>query len=126
MRTMQLLQTMLQRPRVPRHFVPRPRLWKRLDQGSEGPLTLVCAAAGYGKTTPVSAMIESLGARNPPATHEPVARISLDQRDSDVGIFLRYLIADLRTIFVDACPATFSLLLATRQPPFELLCATLT
>ena len=125
MRTMQLLQTKLQRPRVPRQFVPRPRLSERLDQGSEGPLTLVCAAAGYGKTTLVSAWIESLGARNPPATREPVAWISLDERDSDLGIFLRYFVAGLRTMFVDACPATFSLLLATRQPPFDLLCATL-
>ncbi len=125
MRTMQLLQTKLQRPRVPRQFVPRPRLSERLDQGSEGPLTLVCAAAGYGKTTLVGAWIESLAARNPPATREPVAWISLDERDSDLGIFLRYFVAGLRTMFVDACPATFSLLLATRQPPFDLLCATL-
>ena len=125
MRTMQLLQTKLQRPRVPRQFVPRLRLSERLDQGSEGPLTLVCAAAGYGKTTLVGAWIESLAARNPPATREPVAWISLDERDSDLGIFLRYFVAGLRTIFDDACPATFSLLLATRQPPFDLLCATL-
>lgn len=60
MRTMQLLQTKLQRPRVPRHYVPRPRLSERLDQGVQGPLTLVCANAGYGKTTLVSAWIEGL------------------------------------------------------------------
>ena len=79
MRTMQLLQTKLQRPRIPRHFVPRPRLFERLDQGSQGPLTLVCAGAGYGKTTLVSAWIESLAARNQSATRQPAAWISLDE-----------------------------------------------
>lgn len=43
--TVELLQTKLQRPRVTRHLVPRPRLSERLDQGAQGPLTLVCAAA---------------------------------------------------------------------------------
>ena len=124
MRTMQLLQTKLQRPRVPRHFVPRPRLSARLDQGSQGPLTLVCAGAGYGKTTLVSAWIESLAAGNQ-SRREPVAWIALDERDSDLGLFLHYFIAGLRTMFVDACPATFSLLRATRQPPFTVLSATL-
>ena len=51
MQAMALLQTKLQRPRVPRYFVPRPRLSERLDQGVQGPLTLGCANAGYGKTT---------------------------------------------------------------------------
>ena len=63
MQTTQLLQTKLQRPRVPRHYVPRPRLFERLDQGSQTPLTLVCANAGYGKTTLVSSWIESLHRR---------------------------------------------------------------
>ena len=79
MRTMQLLQTKLQRPRVPRHFVPRPRLFERLDQGSQEPLTLVCAGAGYGKTRLVSAWIESLAARNQSGARQPVAWTSLDE-----------------------------------------------
>jgi LuxR family transcriptional regulator, maltose regulon positive regulatory protein len=78
MRTMQLLQTKLQRPRVPRHYVPRPRLFERLDEGAQGRLTLVCAAAGYGKTTLVSSWIESFAARNQ-SQREPVAWISLDE-----------------------------------------------
>ena len=45
-----------------RHFVARPRSMERLDQGAQGPLTLVAAAAGYGKTTLVSSWIESFAA----------------------------------------------------------------
>ena len=124
-RTSQLLQTKLQRPRVPRHFVPRPRLFERLDQGSQVPLTLVCANAGYGKTTLVNSWLESLAAGNAATTPLPSAWISLDERDSDLGLFLRYFTAALRTMFPDACAETISLLWATRQPPFDLLCATL-
>ena len=126
MRTMHLLQPKLQRPRIPRHYVPRQRLFERLDQGSQAPLTLVCANAGYGKTTLVSSWIEGLtmgrGGGTPPL---PAAWISLDERDSDLGLFLRYFTAALRTMFPDACADTISLLGATRQPPFDLLCATL-
>ena len=106
--------------------MPRPRLFERLDQGSQTPLTLVCAAAGYGKTTLVSSWIEGLptgrGKVTPPL---PAAWITLDERDSDLGLLLRYFTAALRTMFPDACAATLSLLRATRQPPFDLLCATL-
>jgi len=105
MQAMALLQTKLQRPRVPRQFVPRQRLFARLDQGSQAPLTLVCANAGYGKTTLVSSWIEGLtmsrGGVTPPL---PAAWISLDERDSDLGLFLRYFIAGLRTMFAGACP----------------------
>ena len=126
MRTMQLLQTKLQRPRVPRHHVPRPRVFSNgLIRVSQAPLILVCANAGYGKTTLVSSWIESLAAGNASTTPEPAAWISLDERDSDLGLFLRYFTAALRTMFPDACAETISLLQATRQPPFDLLCATL-
>ena len=82
-------------------------------------------AAGYGKTTLVSSWIESLAAGNASTTPVPAAWISLDERDSDLGLFLRYFIAGLRTMFPDACAVTVSLLHATRQPPLDLLCATL-
>jgi LuxR family maltose regulon positive regulatory protein len=34
-----------------KHFVPRPRLGERLNEGRYRKLTLVCAPAGFGKTT---------------------------------------------------------------------------
>ncbi len=122
---MELLQTKLQRPRVSRSFMPRPRLLERLDQGSQRPLTLVCAGAGYGKTMLVSSWMESIAAGNDSTARQPAAWISLDERDSDLDLFLRYFIAGLRTIFPYACDATSGLLQATRKPPFDLLCATL-
>ena len=123
--------------RGPRHLVPRARLLERLDQGAQGPLTVVCAGAGYGKTTLVSSWIEALAepaecappgvltGANPATSRVPTAWISLDERDSELGLFLRYLVVALQTMFPDACPATSSLLQAARRPPVDRLSATL-
>ena len=121
---MELLQTKLQRPRVARGIVTRPRLIERLEQGAQGPLTLVGAAAGYGKTTLVSSWIEDLAAGDDATARTPVVWITLDERDGDLGLFLRYFIAGLRTVFPDACAATARLLQALRKVPLDLLCAT--
>jgi hypothetical protein len=54
-----LLSTKLNRPPVPRDWVDRPRLIEQLNRSlQQGPLTLVCASAGFGKTTLVSSWIE--------------------------------------------------------------------
>ena len=47
----QVLRTKLYRPLTPDILVERPHLLKRLDVARNRPLTLVSAAAGYGKTT---------------------------------------------------------------------------
>ena len=53
-----------------------------------------------------------------------MAWITLDERDSDLGLFLRYFISGVQTMFPGACADTFGLVQATRQPAFELLCTT--
>ena len=58
-----LLSTKLNRPPVPADWVDRPRLIEQLNHSlQQGPLTLVCASAGFGKTTLVSSWIEGLTA----------------------------------------------------------------
>ena len=58
-----LLFTKLNRPPVTGDRVDRPRLIEQLNRGlQQGPLTLVSAAAGFGKTTLVSSWIEGLAA----------------------------------------------------------------
>ncbi len=46
-----LLATKLHMPGPNPEFVPRPRLTEWLDHGLNRSLVLVCAPAGYGKTT---------------------------------------------------------------------------
>ena len=49
-------------PRLPRVYVPRARLWQRLDLATENPLTLLVAPVGSGKTLGVSGWLRRTGA----------------------------------------------------------------
>ena len=113
------MSTKLNRPPVPRDWVDRPRLIEQLNRSlQQGPLTLVCASAGFGKTTLVSSWIEGLTAIERPPT--PAAWLSLDQSDSDLVVFLRYFVAAIRTVFPKSCAETLALLRApnpTAQAP---------
>ncbi len=121
-----LITTKLHRPRVSSEHVERPRLLQQLQRGLSQPLTLVCAGAGFGKTTLVSCWLSSLeAAGGPEARAVPSAWLSLDAQDSEVGRFVAYLVAALRTIFPDACSATLDLVHTRTEPPVELLAATL-
>jgi LuxR family transcriptional regulator, maltose regulon positive regulatory protein len=121
-----LLHTKLHRPRLPHNLVLRTRLLEVLDHAFDQPLTLVCAPAGFGKTTLVSTWLERMAAgRSAAADGLPAAWLSLDENDSDLNLFLRYFIAALRTIFADACERTLILLQARQQPPLAVLNATL-
>jgi LuxR family transcriptional regulator, maltose regulon positive regulatory protein len=71
--------------------VPRPQLLARL--GTPRALTVICAPAGYGKTSTAVAWLASLGQR--------LAWVSLDRRDDDPARFLRSLAAAVRTVAPD-------------------------
>ena len=68
-------------------FVPRPRLAGRLDEGLARGLVLVCAPAGYGKTTLLAGWARHGRAR--------VAWLSLDAGDNDPARFWRHAVAAL-------------------------------
>ncbi len=123
-----LLSTKLNRPPVTADWVDRPRLIDRLNHSSqEGPLTLVCASAGFGKTTLVSSWIGSLAASQPPSAK--AAWLSLDEGDSDLVVFLRYCVAAIRTAFPESCTETLRLLQAlqpvSQMPLMITLCSDL-
>ena len=48
------------RPPLPAGYVPRPRLCQRLLQGLDGRLLLICAPAGFGKSSLASEFCEHL------------------------------------------------------------------
>ena len=87
-----LLTTKLYFPPPRPSLVPRPRLVARLQAGMQGPLTLVSAPAGSGKTTVLSQW------RHGPGSGAPVAWLSLDHADNDPARFLQYLSAALDTL----------------------------
>src|SRR5512139_2352685 len=89
---MAILATKLYIPQARPDVVTRLRLIDRLNKGlAMGcKLTLISAAAGFGKTTMMSEWIAGC--------KMPVAWLSLDEGDGDPVRFLSYMIAALQTI----------------------------
>ena len=85
-----LLATKLHRPLPRAHLVHRNQLAERLTQGVRGPLTLVSAPAGFGKTTLLAHWLAESGMS--------AAWLSLEPGDNDLVRFLSYLIAALQTL----------------------------
>jgi LuxR family maltose regulon positive regulatory protein len=85
-----LLATKFFAPPRPAHEISRPFLNKRLDAGLSRKLTLVSAAAGFGKSTLISQWAQD-------CTY-PSAWLSLDEEDRDPNRFLEYLVASLEVI----------------------------
>ena len=82
-----LLATKLHVPSPRTGFLARPRLLERLTEGTARDLTLVCAPAGFGKTS----LLGDWARRR----RQPVAWLSLDAGDSDPARFWRYVAAAL-------------------------------
>jgi LuxR family maltose regulon positive regulatory protein len=82
-----LLATKLYVPAPRPRRVPRPRLTARMETGVAGPLTLVSAPAGFGKSTLLAEWIE--------AGRRQVAWVSLDDGDNDPVRFLGYAVTAL-------------------------------
>ncbi len=120
-----LLQTKLHQPRLPKDLLTRSRLIELLNHEMDRQLILVCAPAGFGKTTLVSTWLEhKAAAQGEKVTSLPSAWLSLDENDRDLNLYLRYIIAALRTIFSEACEDTLALLQARQQPPDEVIYTT--
>jgi LuxR family maltose regulon positive regulatory protein len=85
-----LLATKFFAPPRPAHDVARPLLSQRLDAGLSRKLTLVCAAAGFGKSTLVSQWAQDCPL--------PSAWLSLDGDDRDPHRFLEYVLGSLQLV----------------------------
>src|SRR5512142_2468438 len=82
-----LIRTKMRLPFIQASLVSRTRLQERIAEGLRGPLTLITAPAGFGKTTLVASCVADCGM--------PIAWLSLDTDDNRVERFLSYLVAAL-------------------------------
>ncbi len=85
-----LLRTKISSPQIPSGSISRPRLIEQIQRGVEGPLTLLAAPAGFGKTHLLLEWTKE--------TRLPVAWLTLDSDDNDLSRFFRYLIGALQTL----------------------------
>ncbi|MFU8872965.1 LuxR C-terminal-related transcriptional regulator [Micromonospora sp. SL4-19] len=85
-----LLASRLAPAALPEPVLVRPRLLARLDQGVAGPVTLVSAPAGWGKTTLLASWARADGGEPPPAW------VAVEEGDTGER-FWSYLAAALRT-----------------------------
>jgi len=113
-----LLSTKLHRPLPRAHLVRRPQLAARLTQGVMGPLTLVSAPAGFGKTTLLAQWFAESGI--------PVAWLSLEAGDNELVRFLSYLIAALQTLDPHLGAVALALLQMPQQARAETVLTLLT
>ena len=83
-----LIRTKLRLPYTRPGLISRPQLQEQFVQGLCGPLTLITAPAGFGKTTLMASCVSHVGM--------PVAWLSLDKNDNQIWRFLSYFIAALQ------------------------------
>jgi LuxR family maltose regulon positive regulatory protein len=103
------LHTKLYIPAPRPDVIARPRLTAQLDEGAARPLTLVCASAGYGKTTLVSQWLSQ--------QHAPAAWLSLDKQDNDPARFWAYVVAALQSVRPQLGQAALAALHSPQAPP---------
>ncbi len=107
----ELLHTKLAIPIARADRVSRPRLTHKLNACLEHPLTVICAPAGFGKTTLITDWNEQ-----PDKPYFPLAWLSLDEDDNDPIRFLIYLVSAVGTIHSHISDALLSRL-QSPQPP---------
>lgn len=91
-----LVRSKLQPPALPHGAVLRPRLLDELRSGSRQALTLVCAPAGYGKTTLLSQWMDA------DADAAGFAWVTLDSGEADPTRFWTYVISALSEVAASA------------------------
>lgn len=114
-----LLLTKLNKPHLRSQRLFRSMLVQQLNAGLDGKLTLVCAPAGYGKTTLVLEWLSNL------PEDANASWISLDENDNDPVRFIAYLIAAIQTSYPHIGKTTSSMLENPQAPPDEVILTSL-
>ena len=116
----QLLATKFYVPVTSGPLISRPRLTGLLDESLKYPFTLVSAPAGFGKTTLLSAWVQSQEARHP-----RVAWVSLDEEDNEPRLFWTYVLTALNKQQPERFTALLTELQSPQSPPLKHVLAAL-
>ncbi|VVT51338.1 hypothetical protein UYSO10_3615 [Kosakonia radicincitans] len=119
-RALPLILTKLTPPRSPGALVHRDRLLQQLDGAASRNLTLVCAAAGFGKTTLLAQWYHHRQQQG-----DSIAWLSLEEDDNSPLLFMRYLQEALRPLSQQEKNPSSALSSGELAGDFALFCATL-
>lgn len=113
-----LIKTKLSAPQQRTSLVQRSRLLSLLSDACSKTLTLICAPAGYGKTT---LLIDWIACLQQKEEHRQslICWLSLDDGDNDVNLFLDYFIANWENENPHISGASSALLLTFPTPPLQ-------
>jgi LuxR family maltose regulon positive regulatory protein len=107
-----LLTTKLSAPRLRPNLVERSRLIQAISNSDSG-LTLICAPAGYGKSTLATQWLIQAGI--------PSAWVSLDAHDDYPLKFFALVVAAIQTIDRDIAASTWQLINDADPPPTQMI-----
>lgn len=116
--TLSLLTPKLRLPQLHASLIARERLLAQLDASLERKLTVLCAPAGFGKTTLVRQWIAERRAHE---LFPPVAWVSLDANDNDPVRFWRYVLTACQNWSAEPDQQALTLLLSSTQPSLQLI-----
>ena len=102
-----ILRTKLQPPQVLDKILHRERLLKLLNENMDKKLILICADAGYGKTTLLSLFCAKFD--------KPFIFYDLDDSDNDLAIFFNYIINGIQKYYPNFGQRTISVVSQVRQ-----------
>ncbi|MGD8805533.1 MAG: LuxR C-terminal-related transcriptional regulator [Chloroflexota bacterium] len=111
------MQRKLERPSLPKAFVPRPRLIEHLTRALSYQVTLVEGPPDSGKSCLVSHWLQETGIR--------ACWLNLDSADNQLTAFLAYIVRATLIHFPKALPITQLILQLPDPPPFDFTQTTL-
>ena len=106
-----LIRAKFRRPSLSSDLVPRSKLVEGFGDFQQRPLTLVSAAAGYGKSTLASLWAEAWGG--------PCGWLTLDESDNELSNFVNYFLEAICIAIPEACESTRSSFQALQVPSTE-------
>ncbi len=119
-----LIKTKLSAPQLRAGLVARPQLLLQLKESAGKPFLLICAPAGYGKTTLLINWIADLK-RSPDIGSSTFCWLSLGEGDNEPIRFLSYLVASFETAGIAISAEAHTLLQSTTPPPLQTVLAVL-
>ena len=108
-----LLKTKLYKPRIPKYFIQRQDLIKKLNPIYNKPLTLVSAPSGYGKSLLISDFLDGY--------KTSYCWISLNESENNRDLFVQYLVAGIQKMNPEFGKELQSLIASVESAPYSII-----